>query len=142
MLKPLFVTSMGVMMAIGIAYAGQNSSKVTIPVDKTSPTSGEQMCVSYCAPCHGVDGRGSGPVADVLKVPPTDLTVLARNNQGKFPDVHIMSLLEKCVESPAHGTAQMPVWDPLFTRMNNSNPQEPKLRVSNSRRYLKTMQVK
>lgn len=61
MLKPLFVTSMGVMMAIGIAYAGQNSSKVTIPVDKTSPTSGEQMCVSYCAPCHGVDGRGSGP---------------------------------------------------------------------------------
>ena len=34
-----------------------------IPVKKTTPTDGKQMYTSYCAPCHGVDGKGHGPAA-------------------------------------------------------------------------------
>jgi mono/diheme cytochrome c family protein len=142
MLKPLLVTTMGTMLAMGMAYAGQNNSKVTIPVNSTPATSGKQMYTSYCAPCHGADGRGEGPVAQVLKTPPTDLTELARNNRGKFPDTHIIEVLENGTTLQAHGTAQMPVWGPIFAKMNTTNPQERMLRVSNLSRYLETLQVK
>ncbi|MGY4567148.1 mono/diheme cytochrome c family protein [Bradyrhizobium sp. USDA 3256] len=38
-----------------------------------------------CASCHGADGKGKGPVSGQLKLPPADLTALARNNNGVFP---------------------------------------------------------
>src|SRR5208337_85064 len=110
MLKRLLVTAFIAILAVGMSYADQTTSKVTIPVTKTPATSGKQMYVNYCAPCHGVDGRGQGPVAPALKTPPTDLTVLSRNNHGKFPDAHIATVLQDGAEISAHGSAEMPVW--------------------------------
>jgi hypothetical protein len=91
---------------------------------------------------HGVDGRGHGPVAPALKVAPTDLSLLARNNSGKFPATHIVAVLQNGSALPAHGTALMPVWGPIFGRMNVSNQQERQLRITNVSRYLETLQVK
>jgi mono/diheme cytochrome c family protein len=142
MLKRLLFSTMAAMLAVGIATAEQNNGKVTIPVNKTSPADGKQMYTSYCAPCHGVDGRGAGPVAPALKVQPTDLSVLSRNNHGKFPDTHIVSVLQNGSELPAHGTAQMPVWGPILGKMSQTNPQDKLLRMSNLSRYLETLQVK
>ena len=142
MLKRLLLTAMAVTVVLGMAYADQTSGKVTIPVDKTSPTSGKQMYSSYCAPCHGVDGKGNGPVAPALKNQPTDLTLLARNNKGKYPDTHVVTVLQNGSSLPAHGTQQMPVWGPILGKMNLTNPQDKTLRISNLSRYLETLQVK
>jgi mono/diheme cytochrome c family protein len=142
MMKRLLVTALTATLAVGISYADQSNAKVTIPVTKTSATSGKQMYVSYCAPCHGVDGRGQGPVASALKTPPTDLTVLSRNNHGKFPDTHIVTVLEDGTVIKSHGSAEMPVWGPILGKMNQSNLQERQLRISNLSRYMETMQVK
>lgn len=142
MLKRLFITAMGAALAVSVAYASQGSEKVTIPVTKTAATSGQQMFANYCAPCHGVDARGHGPVAPVLKVQPSDLTVLTKNNHGKFPDSHIVSVLQNGAEMPAHGTAEMPVWGPILGKMESTNPQQKLLRISNLSRYLETLQVK
>jgi mono/diheme cytochrome c family protein len=142
MLKPILLTAMAAALAVGTAFASQDNGKVIIPVNKTSPSSGKQMYSNYCAPCHGVDGKGQGPVAPALKVPPTDLTVLARNHNGKFPDTHVITVLENGAEMPVHGTAQMPVWGPILGRMDVSNPQAKTLRMSNLSRYLETLQVK
>jgi mono/diheme cytochrome c family protein len=142
MLKRLLVTATIAVLAAGMSYADQSSAKVTIPVNKTMATSGKQMYANYCAPCHGVDGRGQGPVSSALKTPPMDLTVLARNNHGKFPDAHIANVLQYGVDMPSHGSAEMPVWGPILGNMNHTNPQERMLRVSNLSRYLETMQVK
>jgi len=125
-----------------MCYADQSTSKVTIPVTKTAANSGKQMYASYCAPCHGVDGKGQGPVAPALKSPPTDLTVLSRNNHGKFPDTHIVTVLQNGSSIPAHGTAEMPAWGPILGKMNQTNPQDRLLRISNLSRYLDTIQVK
>jgi len=89
-----------------------------------------------------VDGRGQGPVASALKTPPVDLSVLRRNNNGKFPDAHIVTVLENGSEISSHGSAEMPVWGPILGKMNQSNPQDKMLRISNLSRYLETMQVK
>jgi mono/diheme cytochrome c family protein len=40
------------------------------------------MFRSYCAVCHGLDAKGSGPAAPALKMEPADLTTLAKENQG------------------------------------------------------------
>ena len=142
MLKHLLVTALTATLAVGMSYADQSNGKVTIPVNKTAATSGKQMYAGYCAPCHGVDGKGQGPVAPALKTPPTDLTVLGRNNHGKFPDTHIVTVLQNGANLPSHGTADMPVWGPILGKMNQSNPQERALRISNLSRYLETLQVK
>jgi mono/diheme cytochrome c family protein len=142
MLKRLLVTATIAVLAAGMSYADQSSAKVTIPVDRTPATSGKQMYANYCVPCHGVDGRGQGPVSHSLKTPPPDLTVLTRDNHGKFPDAHIANVLQSGVDMPSHGSPDMPVWGPILGKMNQTNPQERMLRVTNLSRYLETVQVK
>jgi len=141
MFKRLLVTAAIATLAAGMSYAEQSDAKVTIPVQRTSPTSGKAMYTNYCAPCHGVDGRGQGPVASALRTQPTDLTVLARNNHGKYPDAHIVSVLQNGTALPPHGSAEMPVWGPILAKMNVSNPQDRMLRVSNLSRYLESIQT-
>ena len=142
MLKHLLVTAMTVLVAAGMCYADQSTTKVTIPVDKTQASNGKQMYVNYCAPCHGVDGRGRGPVASALRTPPPDLTLMTKSNHGKFPDTHIVTVLQDGSDTPSHGTVEMPVWGPILGKMNVSNPQDRLLRVSNLSHYLETIQAK
>ncbi len=80
---------------------------------------------AYCAPCHGRDGRGSGPGAHVMKAPPPDLTLLSRQNSGAFP----WSRVERCIMAtdraiPAAVTAGMPVWRPVSSHASNGGPAE------------------
>jgi mono/diheme cytochrome c family protein len=141
-MKRLLLAAMAVTLALTMSYADQSKGKVVIPVDKTSPVNGKQMYTSYCAPCHGVDGRGHGPAAGALKTQPVDLTGLAKANHGKFPDTHILSVLKFGSELPAHGSAEMPVWGPILGRMSQVNSQDKDLRMSNLSRYLETIQTK
>jgi mono/diheme cytochrome c family protein len=120
----------------------QPMNKVVIPVNKTAATSGREMYGSYCAPCHGTDGKGNGPAASALRTLPTDLTQLSKNNGGRFPGSHIVTVLQFGSEMPSHGSMQMPVWGPILGRMNITTPQDKQLRMSNLSRYLETIQVK
>jgi mono/diheme cytochrome c family protein len=142
MLKSLLVASAIAAIAVSLSFADQTSSKVVIPVNRTAATSGQQMYTSYCAPCHGTDGRGHGPTSSVLKVQPTDLTVLTKNNHGKYPDTHVIAILQFGTEVPAHGSAQMPVWGPILGNMNRTNSQEKLLRISNLSHYLESIQAR
>ncbi len=141
-MKRLFFAVMTAMLALTMTYADQTKGKVIIPVNKTNPTNGKQMYTGYCAPCHGIDGRGNGPAARALKSQPVDLTGLAKANHGKYPDTHIMSVLKFGSEMPAHGSVDMPVWGPILGRMSQVNAQDSQLRMSNLSRYLETLQVK
>jgi mono/diheme cytochrome c family protein len=140
MLKALLLTALAAAFAVSVGYADQPNAKVTISVTKTSPTSGKQMFSSYCAPCHGVDGRGRGPAAAALRTQPADLAGLSKKNQGRFPDTHIVSVLQFGAAVPAHGTAEMPVWGPILGKMNMANSQDKQLRISNLSRYIESIQ--
>jgi mono/diheme cytochrome c family protein len=139
--KSISLAAIAAILAIGAGYAQTNQS-VAIPVNKTEPTSGKQMFVSYCAPCHGVDGKGHGPVAPELKTTPMDLTMLSKNNNGQFPDKHLVGILQFGSAVPSHGSAVMPVWGPILGKMDQSTPQDKNLRISNLIRYLKSIQEK
>lgn len=145
MVRNLFFAALAVALLAGIGYANQSTSrKVVIPISRTPASSGKQMYVSYCAPCHGVDGRGQGPVASALKKQPADLALLSKNNGGKFPSTHIMSVLKFGADNPSHGTAQMPVWGPMLGQMDATNAENnvSLLRISNLSQYLQTLQTK
>ena len=136
------VVSLAVAQPTNTTPDSTSTGKTIIRITKTSPTSGKQMYSSYCAPCHGADGKGQGPVASALKIPPTDLSTLAKNNGGKYPGSHVVTVMQFGSELNAHGSAQMPVWGPILGRMNVGNPQDKPLRISNLSRYLETIQQK
>lgn len=141
MLKRLLLASLAAVFAAGVVCAAQSQSKIVIPVKKVSPTSGQAMYKDYCAPCHGVDGKGNGPVAKALSPAPTDLTLLSKKNQGRFPDSHVSAVLQFGVDVPAHGSDVMPVWGPILGKMSQTSLQEKHLRISNLTRYLKSIQA-
>lgn len=75
---------------------------------------GRDLYRAYCASCHGMDGKGKGPVAAVIKNGVPDLTASKKQ----------VSELEKQIlgEGPmpaAHGSREMPVWGPIFRRVEN-----------------------
>jgi mono/diheme cytochrome c family protein len=142
MLKRFVFIAAAAALLLSAGYANESKGKITIPVERVNPTDGKQMYSSYCAPCHGTDGRGNGPVASVLRSQPTDLTALAKANKGKFPDVHVIAVLQFGSELPAHGSAQMPVWGPLLGKISNVHNQEAQLRINNLSRYLQSIQAK
>jgi mono/diheme cytochrome c family protein len=81
-----------------------------------SPPDGAMIFRFYCAPCHGVSGRGDGVMAGQLRRLPPNLSTLARRNGGTFPAERVRQIIEGSGPA-AHGTRDMPVWGPLLERM-------------------------
>ena len=108
----------------------------------TSPASGKEMFVSYCASCHGKDAKGDGPAATSLKVLPADLTGLAKRNGGKYPADKVTSILRGQTNLIPHGDQEMPVWGPVFWKMSGGHEEVVQQRIANLNRYLETLQVK
>lgn len=83
-----------------------------------------QYFYEYCASCHGPMGRGDGPVAGELKKRPTDLTQLAKNNNGHFPYVRVRAVIDGRGQALGiHGPAEMPVWGERFSDEGATDPQ-------------------
>ena len=151
MIRPtcnLLVFGAALVSILTLAGAQENQIKKT-QVKPTSSVSGAQMFKEYCAVCHGPSGKGDGPVATALKVPPPDLTTLAQRHDGKFPDDYVSNVLKNGVQNPAHGSGEMPVWGPIFDTMNRwkalcpGMDQTPvTLRITNLTNYLKSIQKK
>src|SRR5664279_1109728 len=57
------------------------------------PVDGASIFRNYCAACHGLEGRGNGPVSKVLKREVPDLTSLSLRNGGAFPATHVRTCL-------------------------------------------------
>ena len=92
----------------GVASAGQDE------IDQVLADMGSEHYQRYCASCHGVEGKGDGPAAAALKVPPKDLTRIAARRGGKFPDGEIARFVDGRFEVDAHGSRSMPVWGESF----------------------------
>jgi len=120
-----------------------NTQIKKVPAPYTSPTSGREMFVSYCAACHGNEGKGDGPAAPWLKAPPPDLTTLAKRHDGKFPGSYVVIVLRNGA-APIHGTLDMPIWGPIFGAINGKGQDSPEvnLRISNVAKYLESIQSK
>jgi mono/diheme cytochrome c family protein len=128
--------------AVVMVATAQEKPVKKAPIKESSPASGKAMFKQYCAVCHGVDARGDGPAAASLKIPPADLTTLAKRNDGKFPEEHVASVLRFGVKAPAHGSSDMPIWGRAFQSLNGGDPAIVTMRINNLSSYIKSLQVK
>jgi len=78
------------------------------PATAQDPEAGAQTYATLCAACHGEAARGDGPVADLLTVPPPDLTRLAERNGGRFPVMEVVYRIDGRAPIKAHGSPMPP----------------------------------
>ena len=140
-----FITAVAVVAMLSVFALGQAAPAPStptikhVPITKTSSTSGKEMYKSYCAVCHGLDGKGNGPAAPAMKTNPTDLTALAQKGAGKYPAAHVAAVIRGQATTPSHGSQDMPVWGPLFSSIDQGHEAQVQQRVTNLVIYIETV---
>jgi hypothetical protein len=106
--------------------------------------SGEETFQRFCASCHGVEGKGDGPVAAGIPIMVPDLSLLKKRQGGRFPT----SVLEKIVDGREivvyHGTRYMPVWGYEFWVEEGADEEATKrveIIIANLIDYIESIQI-
>ena len=119
---------------------------------QTSVALGRADYRDNCASCHGVTGKGDGPMRSSLVKPPADLTTIAQRNGGQFPQELIWELIDGrwSEDGGPHGSREMPVWGQEFKKRAMNKPGDSsrtaewsaRLRIISLLKYLEDIQVK
>ena len=135
-MKPLPI----LLLALLIAFRLSAVEGETEPSEQTRE--GRRLYEFYCANCHGPNGAGDGPTAEVLTVPPANLTTLASGNGGEFPADRVTRNIDGRERNSAHGSA-MPIWGLGFQDLSSDVGQERevKRRITALTGYLESIQV-
>ena len=122
-----------IVLCSGTAFAGQASPAA----------SGSGLFINYCASCHGPQAKGNGPMAEVLKIKPADLTTIAKRNGGKFPSDIVFRAIDGRNPVKGHGGQDMPVWGNTFLRVEGgATPEVIRARIDSLVLYLESIQQK
>jgi mono/diheme cytochrome c family protein len=125
----------------GLAGAQDKPKIVNKPAPYVEGGDAPGMFREYCAPCHGLSGRGDGPAAPALKTVPANLTTLRARNGGKFPDARVRRYIEGLDEISAHGSRDMPVWGKALRTLPGGDSAM-RLRIESLTRHVESLQQK
>lgn len=92
-----------VLLACAAAFAEEAAPKSVLD-------DGKDVYTENCAYCHGDKAKGDGPMALILTLKPTDLTQLAKKNNGNFDFWKEFGTIDGRNMLRAHGASQMPIW--------------------------------
>ena len=133
-------TMLLLVICIGGAKSGLAQND-TLPW-RAVPT-GKVMYRIYCSDCHGDEAKGDGPYASMLKVPPANLSTLAKRHDGKFPYDYVSNVLRSGPGTTIlHGSPDMPAWGPIFQWFDKNNERVVQQRIKNLCNYLASLQEK
>lgn len=133
---------LGIFLCAACLARAQEKSKSDATAPSITPiAAGQETFRTYCASCHGLDAKGTGPVAAVLRYKPSDLTQLSKRNGGKFPAAVVENALNDNHLIPAHGSREMPIWSDAF-RSTNRDEALVKIKIHNLVLYLESLQEK
>lgn len=130
-------TRLGIILICSVAFGQEKVQK--LPINATSANSGSAMFLSYCASCHGANGKGGGPAAAALRGSVPDLTLLAKSHGGVFPSQQVMMTLGRIPSAGAHGNADMPVWGDVF-RQSRDAESIVQMRLYNLTQFVESLQ--
>ena len=123
----------------------QQQSPVKIKMVRITPhpvDAGKEMYNSYCASCHGEDGKGSGPAAPALSKGVPDLTLLAAQNRGQYPNYKVLTSLSQFSESHYLGArSEMPDWHTAFVSLDRTCPFKANVRAISISKHIQTLQT-
>jgi mono/diheme cytochrome c family protein len=106
----------------------------------SAQSTGQEEFGRHCALCHGLDGRGAGPLADAMKLVPTDLTRLSAGNNGEFPSSKVSDVIRNGGNVLGHGSSAMLAWGTYFAE--RGAPKVAKERIAALVAYIKSLQQK
>jgi len=109
-----------------------------VPARFSAPD-GATLFRSHCASCHGVNGRGDGPMSGALRQRPSDLTKFATRNGGVFPAAQVARIIDGRTVA-AHGGGEMPVWGDVFKRTPEADEATIKARIAALAQFLSGIQ--
>jgi mono/diheme cytochrome c family protein len=75
---------------------------------------GHILYLTYCQSCHGVEGRGDGPVSGSLRVPPADLTRLWERYGTPLDRGRVAAYIDGRQLFGGHRSGEMPIWGDEF----------------------------
>ena len=101
---------------------------------------GKKEFQNNCAVCHGMGGKGTGPLATLLTKGVPDLTLIAKWNSGIFPATEVMEIIDGRADAAHHGGQEMPVWGMAFREDEGS--MLAKDRILNLTLYLEALLAK
>lgn len=84
-----------------------------LPALAQADDAGKAEYDAACASCHGAAGMGAGPLAQLMTVPVPDLTKISANNDGVFPMLDVIHVIDGRTGVRGHGYP-MPVWGTRF----------------------------
>lgn len=107
--------------------------------------SGVEMYEQLCSSCHGVSGRGDGPVSSLIRINVPDLTRIAQRDGGEFPTEDVRRTIDGRWDRRAHGARDMPVWGWQFYDSSSTNDAQERAQVDSMINrlveYLRSIQV-
>lgn len=86
---------------------------VATPLSAQDAEVGAELYRNHCATCHGIEATGQGPMAGVMVIKPTDLTLLSATNDGAFPLERVIKRIDGRDALVSHGSP-MPVYGFFF----------------------------
>ena len=139
----LTLGALGIVSLFGTATVAQTKAAAEKQYEQLIfSVRGPDLFRAHCAACHGPEGKGNGPAGAALKTKPADLTVLAKNNGGRFPTQRVQRFISGDDPSlPSHGSREMPVWGPIFHQVEEDQDFG-NVRLQNLIKYLETIQQK
>ncbi|MGA7077538.1 MAG: c-type cytochrome [Terriglobales bacterium] len=134
------VPTLLLVLLVSLAVSAQISNQQQPAI---RPVEGATIFRNYCASCHGIDGRGKGPVARALKRDVPDLTRLSLRNGGAFPGIHVRTIIMFGGDEllSAHGSKEMPMWGSIFHEIEFDQDLG-NVRLENVTKYLESIQRK
>jgi mono/diheme cytochrome c family protein len=142
-LRFMAIRAIGIfLLSAGVAPAQTKDTAVKQSEQLIYSVRGPDLYRAHCAACHGPEGKGNGPAAAALRTKPADLTILAKNNEGKFPTQRVQKFISGDDPSlPSHGSREMPIWGPIFHQIEEDQDFG-NVRLRNLVKYLEAIQQK
>ena len=100
---------------------------------------GPDIYRAHCATCHGLEGKGDGPVAPALTTKMPDLATISQRSGGIFPTGRVRKIILGDEIITGHGSREMPVWGAIFHQIQEDRDYG-EVRLQNITDYLKSIQ--
>jgi mono/diheme cytochrome c family protein len=129
----------GLFAAASTAPDEKSKTQQHNPGPLTHSLNGRDIFRAHCATCHGVEGKGDGPVAPALTTKMPDLSTISQRSGGVFPAARVRKIILGDEVILSHGSREMPIWGKIFHQIQQDRDYG-EVRLQNVTDYLKSIQ--